>query len=196
MSGYGKPDFWSLKAQKEGYPARSVYKLQEIDEKFSILRSGANILDLGAAPGSWSLWMLKRLSKAGKILAIDLSPLSINIQNANFSFFQGDIFDEEVKKTILSHGPYDLVVSDAAPSTTGNRMIDVTRSHALVEAVIEYAEETLKPGGNLVAKIFQGGDEREILQDLRERFTGARSFKPKTCRTESFETYLVGFERK
>jgi 23S rRNA (uridine2552-2'-O)-methyltransferase len=192
MSSYEKPDFWSIKAQKEGYPARSVYKLQEIDEKFKVLRPNTKVLDLGAAPGSWSLWILKRLGASGSLLAVDLSPLTIGAQKRNFTFIQGDIFTEEIGKAIRGGGPYGLVVSDAAPLTTGNRMVDVARSHALVEEVILYAQETLAPGGNFVAKIFQGGDESLILRSMRSIFRTARSFKPKACRPESFETYLIG----
>jgi 23S rRNA (uridine2552-2'-O)-methyltransferase len=196
MSTYSKPDFWAIKAQKEGYPARSVYKLQEIDEKFSVIAPNSSILDLGAAPGSWSLWILKRLGPKGRLFAVDLSPLAIAPKHPGFAFLKGDIYDETVRTEILARGPYDLVVSDAAPSTTGNRMVDVARSHGLVEAAIEYADEALKPGGSLIAKIFQGGDEREILQGLKERFASARSFKPKACRAESFETFIVATGKK
>lgn len=190
-SSYEKPDFWAQKAKKEGYPARSVYKLQEIDTKFGLLKKGMRVLDIGAAPGSWSLWVLKRLAGSGFLAAVDLQPLSIDSGPTNFFFIRGDLYDEELRSKLASRGPYDLVISDAAPATTGNRLVDQGQSEAIVEAVIGYAETLLSPGGALVAKIFQGGAEAELLRRLRVRFSSARGFKPEACRAESFETYLV-----
>ncbi len=191
MSTYEKPDFWAIKAKKEGYPARSVYKLQEIDEKFHLIRKDLRVLDIGAAPGSWSLWILKRLGGTGFLSAVDLSPLGMSAPTENFFFIQGDLYNPAVRQALLDHGPYGLVVSDAAPSTTGNRIVDQGASEAIVEAIIGYSFATLKAGGAMVAKIFQGGAERELLDHMKEHFTQARAFKPKACRAESFETYLV-----
>lgn len=190
-SSYEKPDFWSQKARKEGYPARSVYKLQEIDKKFGLLRAGMRILDLGAAPGSWSLWMLKRLAGSGRLVAVDLQELGAEMGGPNFTFIRGDLYDESIRTAVIQRGPFDLVASDAAPATTGNRLVDQGQSEAIVEAVIGYAVENLAPGGSLVAKIFQGGAEAGLLRTLRTRFTAARGFKPEACRSGSFETYLV-----
>lgn len=191
MSTYEKPDFWAQKAKKEGYPARSVYKLQEIDEKFKLIRKDSRILDIGAAPGSWSLWVLKRLGGSGFLSAVDLSPLGMKPPYDNFFFIQGDLYDPKVKAELLARGPYGLVISDAAPATTGNRLVDQGASESIVEAVIEYGLEALGPGGALVAKIFQGGAERELLGRLKASFSQARAFKPQACRSESFETYLI-----
>ena len=191
MSSYEKPDFWAQKAKKEGYPARSVYKLMEIDEKFHLLKPGVKVLDIGAAPGSWSLFVLKRLAGKGFLSAVDLQPLGMSPAYDNFFFIQGDLYAPEVRAELLSRGPYGLVLSDAAPATTGNRIVDQGASESIVEAVIAYGEEALSPGGALVAKIFQGGAERPLLDQLRKRFASARAFKPQACRSESFETYLV-----
>ena len=191
MSSYEKPDFWAQKAKKEGYPARSVYKLMEIDEKFHLLKPGVKVLDIGAAPGSWSLFVLKRLAGKGFLSAVDLQPLGMSPTYDNFFFIQGDLYAPEVRAELLSRGPYGLVLSDAAPATTGNRVVDQGASESIVEAVIAYGEEALSPGGALVAKIFQGGAERPLLDQLRKRFASARAFKPQACRSESFETYLV-----
>ncbi len=190
-SSYEKPDFWAQKAKKEGYPARSVYKLAEIDEKFRLLKKGARVLDIGAAPGSWSLWVLKRLAGSGFLAAVDLNPLGIQPPYGNFHFIQGDLYAPEVRADLLARGPYDLVLSDAAPATTGNRLVDQGASESIVEAVIAYGEEALAVGGALVVKIFQGGSERALIDMLKQRFTQARGFKPQACRAESFETYLV-----
>ncbi len=192
MSSYEKPDFWAKKAKTEGYPARSVYKLMELDEKFRIFKPGLRVLDIGAAPGSWSLWALKRLKGTGFLSAVDLSPLGMTPPYDNFFFVQGDLYADATKAALREKGPYDLVMSDAAPATSGNRSLDTDRSEAIVEAVIAYAEEFLVPGGSLVAKLFVGGGERELLDRIKTRFREARGFKPKACRSESFETYLVG----
>jgi len=201
MADYKKPDYWQLKARKEGYPARSVYKLQEMEQKFSLLkpvRPGGSfrVLDLGAAPGSWSLYILRKMPGVF-LTAADLSPLSRQYDNGlfsgdNFCFIQGDITDPVVRDSILAHGPYDLIISDAAPATTGNRFIDTTRSLELAEAVAAYTETALSTGGNLVVKVFQGGDVSELLKRLRSLFKTAKSYKPQACRSESFETYYVG----
>jgi 23S rRNA (uridine2552-2'-O)-methyltransferase len=191
MSTYEKPDFWALKAKKEGYPARSVYKLQEIDEKFHLMKKGIKVLDIGAAPGSWSLWILKKLSGSGLLSAVDLQPLGMKPPFDNFLFIQGDLYDPAVREALLAKGPYGLVLSDAAPATTGNRLVDQGASESIVEAVIAYGLEALAPGGALVAKIFQGGAERDLLMGLRASFAQAKAFKPQACRSESFETYLV-----
>jgi 23S rRNA (uridine2552-2'-O)-methyltransferase len=191
LSSYDKPDFWAEKARKEGYPARSVYKLMEIDRKFGLVRPGARILDLGAAPGSWSLWALRRLGGEGFVAAVDLQNLAKSPPDANFLFVRGDLYDPEVRSRLLAAGPFGLVLSDAAPSTTGSRLVDQSASEAIVEAVIDYAEASLATGGALVAKIFQGGAEAGLLKRLRGRFAQAKGFKPEACRSESFETYLV-----
>lgn len=197
MSSYEKPDFWALKAKKDGYPARSVYKLMEIDKKFGLIKQDARVLDIGAAPGSWSLLILQRLAGRGFLAAVDLQDLSIKPANENFLFVRGDLYDAAVRSRLLAAGPFGLVLSDAAPGTTGNRFVDQSASEAIVEAVIDYAEASLAPGGSFVAKIFQGGAEAALLKRLRGRFSLAKGFKPEACRKGSFETYLVatGFKK-
>lgn len=197
MASYEKSDFWALKAKKEGYPARSVYKLQEIDKKFGIIRPGQRILDIGSAPGSWSQWILKRLAGTGFLSAVDLQDMQIASATDNFSFIKGDLYDEAVRAKLASLGPYNLVLSDAAPSTSGNRFVDQSQSANIVEAVMEYGFSMLKEGGSLVAKIFQGGSERELMDRLHAEFALAKTYKPEACRSQSFETYLVatGFRK-
>jgi 23S rRNA (uridine2552-2'-O)-methyltransferase len=196
MSTYSKPDFWALKAQKEGYPARSVYKLEEIDEKFKLMKPGVRILDLGAAPGSWSLWTLKKLKGTGFVAACDLEALAKPLPFPNFFFLKGDLYDEKVRTALRDRGPFNIVMSDAAPLTSGNKMVDTGRSFALVEAVMDYAGEMLKPGGSMIAKVFQGGEEGELISRMKTMFAAVHSFKPKACRRESFETYLIGIGLK
>jgi len=195
-NSYSKPDYWSQKAFQEGYPARSVYKLQEIDAKFGMLKKGYTVLDLGSAPGSWTTWLLRKLENSGKLVSVDLNPLAKSVRGDNLVFFQGDLLSEEIRSQIKANGPYDLVVCDAAPLTTGNRTVDTARSRALVEMAIYYADKMLKPNGNFCVKIFQNGDQQKELQKMREIFTTAKGFKPEACRTESFETYLIGLKKK
>lgn len=214
MSSYERPDYWTLKAKKEGYPARSVFKLEEISHKFGLFKKGAalRVLDVGAAPGSWSLWILRNLQGRGSLCSVDIQDLGISspgtpggapgdapasvLTGGNFTFVKGDILAPATRLSLVQAGPYDLVVSDAAPSTTGNRLVDQSRSEELVEAVFSLAVEVLAPGGSLVMKIFQGGDEKRLIAELKRHFVMARGFKPEACRAESFETYLIATEFK
>jgi 23S rRNA (uridine2552-2'-O)-methyltransferase len=208
MANYEKPDFWALKAQKEAYPARSVYKLKEMDEKFGLLRKGREtlkVLDLGAAPGSWSLYALRKSAGSGGtplciLTAIDLSPLSRShdqglFDGSGFLFIKGNMTEAENREKIISRGPYNLILCDAAPATTGSRSIDTLRSLELAESALDYAEAAMAPGGNFAVKVFQGGDTSELLKRMRSLFEKARSFKPQACRAESFETYYLGLGR-
>lgn len=195
-NSYEKPDYWSKKAFSEGYPARSVYKLKELDEKFGLLKKNYSVLDLGAAPGSWTVFALRTLNGTGHLTSIDLKPLAKDVVGSNLTFIQGDLYDEAVRVQARDLGPYDSVICDAAPPTTGNRTVDTARSTGLVELAIFYAQTMLKPGGNFVVKIFQGGDQQQLLKSMRQVFTTARGFKPEACRAESFETYLVGLDKK
>ena len=196
MSSYEKSDFWTKKAFKEGYPARSVYKLKEMNEKFSLFSKKSTILDLGAAPGSWTVFVLRELEETGKLVAVDLKPLSSNVKGNNLTFFQGDLNDAEIRTTVKNLGPYNAVLCDAAPATTGNKLIDTTRSAQLVEMAMYYAKTMLVQGGNCAIKIFQGGDQQGLMKQMREIFTTARTFKPVACRSESFETYFIGLNKK
>ena len=195
-NSYEKPDFWSQKAFQEGYPARSVYKLKEIDEKFGMIKKNYVVLDLGAAPGSWTTFLLRKMDGTGKVVSCDLNPLSKSVKGENLLFIQGDLNDSEIRQKIKSEGLYDLVVCDAAPKTTGNRTVDTARSEQLVEMAIWYAQTMLKTGGNFCVKIFQNGDQQKLLKLMREIFTNAKGFKPEACRSESFETYLLGLNKK
>jgi 23S rRNA (uridine2552-2'-O)-methyltransferase len=194
-NSYEKPDFWSRKAFSEGYPARSVYKLMEIDEKFGLIPKNCNALDLGAAPGSWTAFLLRKFNGEGRVVSCDLNPLSKSVKGENLTFIQGDLNDAAVRKQIEALGPYDLVVCDAAPLTTGNRTVDTARSQQLVEMAVWYAENMLTAGGNFTVKIFQNGDQQILLKKMRGLFSSAKGFKPEACRQESFETYLVGIGR-
>ncbi|MBN2048799.1 MAG: RlmE family RNA methyltransferase [Spirochaetales bacterium] len=190
-----KADHYTLQAKKEGYPARSVYKLKEINEKFRLLRPEMKVLDIGAAPGSWSLFVLRTLKNRCEVTAFDLQPLGIT-PPAGLVFLTVDAFGEKAATLISERGPFDLVMSDAAPATTGNRTVDTGRSFTIAESVLALVETHLSPGGSVVIKIFQGGDEKVLLERMKGLFGSARAFKPKACRSDSFETYLIGTDKK
>ncbi|MDR2098266.1 MAG: RlmE family RNA methyltransferase [Spirochaetaceae bacterium] len=204
MSNYEKPDFWAVKAQKEAYPARSVYKLQEIDKRFGLLpefhaRSNADyrILELGAAPGSWSLYILRKFSGRGFLAACDLAPLSRRFDGGlfdghNFFFKRADIFSEDTREEFAALGPFNLILSDAAPSTSGGRLVDAARSAELAEYAVSYSRVMLKEGGGFCVKVFQGPETAAFIKKLRPGFTTLKTFKPEACRASSVETYIVG----
>ncbi len=192
-----KADSYTARAHKEGYPARSVYKLEEINLKDRIIKPGDSVLDVGAAPGSWTLYTHRALLKGnGRIVSCDLNPLSLDPVPPTVTEVTGDAFSPEIRERLTSLGPYDAIISDAAPMTTGNRTVDTSRSENLAENVLLLAKEQLKTGGNLVIKIFQGGGEQSILKDMRETFTKAKAFKPKASRDDSFEIFLIGIKKK
>ncbi len=186
-------DHFGHKAKSEGYAARSVFKLREILEKFPIFSPQAHILDIGAAPGSFSQLLLQKMKGGGEVTGVDLAPsVAIATSTGNFRYIAGDIFASETQEQIKVRGPYDLIVSDAAPATTGTREVDAAKSMALAECVLEIARSCLKKNGHLAVKIFQGSGERELLETMRQCFTTAKGFKPQASRSESFETYFIG----
>lgn len=188
-------DYYTQKAKKDGYPARSVYKLMEIDKKYRLIKPGYKVLDIGAAPGSWSKYILSRIGKDGRLLSVDLNKLEIG-SDSRMEAIQGDIYSSEVKDRIAEYGSFDLVVSDIAPSTSGNRNLDTARSEALVEEVIGFAEKYLKTGGDFVAKLFQGPGRQAIMDRVRAGWTSAHFFKPQATRKQSFEVFIVGIGKK
>lgn len=194
-NSYANADFYTQKAHKEGYPARSVYKLEEIDQKCALIKSSMKILDVGAAPGSWSKYILKKIGAKGFLCAIDLKEIVLPATE-NSLFLQGDAFCEENVNKILQFAPYDVVVCDAAPATTGNKVVDVAASSGLVEEVINLSSKVLKAGGNLVVKIFQGGQEQALTKEVLKIFESCKKLKPAACRKESFESYLIGLNKK
>ena len=191
-----KADSYTQRAHREGYPARSVYKLEEINAAHHLIKPGDRVLDVGAAPGSWTLYVHRALIKGkGKIVSCDLNPLRLDPVPPTVVEITGDAFSREIRARLVEEGPYDCIISDAAPMTTGNRTVDTSRSEYLAEQVVFLAEEQLAAHGNLVLKIFQGGGQEEILRKMRAMFRKAKAFKPKACRDDSFEIYLIGLDK-
>lgn len=186
-------DHYFLKAKRENYPARSVYKLKELDNKFRLLRPGMKVLDLGAAPGSWSLGAAEKVGANGLVLSCDIQDTD-TIFPPQVIFMREDVFDRSAsfEAMLNQSGPFDLVMSDMAPRTTGTRFTDQARSLDLAVEALAVAQRRLKPGGAFVVKIFMGPDIQELLGSMRKAFTAVKSFKPKSSRTESKETFFVG----
>ncbi|MBU8913191.1 MAG: RlmE family RNA methyltransferase [Spirochaetales bacterium] len=187
-----QPDHYSIRARKEGFAARSIYKLQEIQRKYAVIPTGGRVLDIGAAPGSWTQFAHSVVGPTGHVVAVDLSPLPELEDFTNVTPIVGDIFDTALIESLAARGPFHTVISDAAPPTTGNRTVDTSRSAALVEQVISLCPALLRDGGTLIAKLFQGGEEQSLLAQVRSRFSMGRLVKPRASRSESFEVFLVG----
>ncbi len=175
-------------ARQQGWRSRAAFKLLELDDRFHLLRKGMRVLDLGAAPGGWTQVAVKR--GAGLVLAMDLLPID-PITGA--VMLQGDFTDPDMPGRLVSElgGNVDLVLSDMAPNTTGHASTDHIRIIALAEMALDFATKVLSPGGGFVAKVFQGGSEKQILDVLKQGFTQVRHAKPPASRKDSSELYVV-----
>jgi 23S rRNA (uridine2552-2'-O)-methyltransferase len=187
---YKGGDSFTREARRAGYPARSVFKLEEIDRRLRLLRPGQRVLDLGAAPGSWSLYATQKIGASGRLVAIDLEPLGVPLP-PNATAVVGDAFaiGDEV---LAEYAPYDVVLSDMAPRTTGNRLGDQTRSFELYMHALAVAQRLLKPGGAFVGKIFMGEDFPKAKTETKRLFKEERALRPEGTRASSYEIFLVG----
>lgn len=190
-------DQYFVKAKQNNYPARSVYKLQEANKRFKLLRTGQKVLDLGAAPGSWSLYATQKVGASGMVLALDLKPLGIELP-APGHFVQGDVFEASsaAHDRILGAAPFDIVLSDMAPQTTGVKFADQARSLDLALQALALCEQCLIKGGAFVVKFFEAKEARELLDQMRGVFTRVQGFKPKSSRSESKEMFYVALGKK
>lgn len=191
---YKRADSFTKAAKARGFPARSVFKLEEIDQRVRLLKGGQRVLDLGAAPGSWSLYTASKIGQSGRLLAIDLSPVSQALPPGT-TFVQGDILTMS-DETLGMFAPYDVVLSDMAPNTTGNRVQDQARSFELFSLAMETAARLSAPGGSFVGKIFMGPDFEIARKRLREIYGEVRVLRPEGVRSVSFEVFLVGMGRR
>jgi 23S rRNA (uridine2552-2'-O)-methyltransferase len=183
-------DHYTAKAKKEKYPARSVYKLKEIQSKYKLIRSGDSVLDLGCVPGSWALFVSEIVGQSGYITGIDIKKANLEIKIPH-CFLMDDIFEVKDWDTIAG-APFDVVISDMAPNTTGRKDVDALRSFQLCEVALAIAQKQLKSGGHFVCKIFQGEDTKEMIHSINECFSACRLFRPKTTRKTSKEVYMIG----
>jgi 23S rRNA (uridine2552-2'-O)-methyltransferase len=175
-------------ARSQGFRSRAAFKLIELDEKFHIIRPGCRVIDLGAAPGGWTQVALQR--GAARVIGLDLLAMD---EIAGATLIQGDFTDPALPEQLaaLLGGPADLVLSDMAPNTTGHTPTDHLRIMGLAELALDFAINNLTQGGGFVAKLFQGGSERQMLATLKTRFATVRHAKPPASRKESSELYVV-----
>jgi 23S rRNA (uridine2552-2'-O)-methyltransferase len=192
-SPYHRPDALTKAARAKGYPARSVFKLEEIDRRIRLLRPGQRVLDLGAAPGSWSMYASEKVGPGGKVLAVDLVEIK-GALGASVRIVHGDAL--AVADELASLAPYDVVLSDMAPSTTGSRLSDQARSFELFMGALGIAKELLAPGGSFVGKIFMSDDFPKAKAGVRDAFDEVRALRPEGTRAQSFELFLVGLRRR
>ena len=186
-------DHYAKKARKDRYRARSVYKLMEMDRKYQLIRTGMAVLDIGCAPGSWSQYVLEKVGK-GHVTGIDLAP-SVSLGDSRFSYIHADILNHDTVSILSGEGCkrplFDLILSDAAPKTTGSKFSDSQNSLRLVRNVFELSGTFLKNGGAVCAKVFQGEDMKTFVDSLRKGFARVDLFKPKSSRAESRELYII-----
>ena len=186
-------DHYSERAKKERYPARSVYKLKEAQKKYGLIRKGDRVLDLGCSPGSWLLYAAELIGNRGEVLGIDQNAVTISLP-ARVKTFTADILTIDgpwiENATLRNH--FNVVLSDMAPATTGNKAVDSARSYRLCEAALNIAQMVLVPGGSFFCKIFQGDEFKRFSDSVRSRFKGHKIFKPQSSRKQSKEIFILG----
>ena len=188
-------DHYFHKAKKDGYAARSAYKIEEIDKKYRIIRTGNKVLDLGCSPGSWLQYVSRKVGKSGQVLGVDLQPVKISLPS-HVKVIQADIFeltDEDLK---INGGQADVILSDMAPKTSGIRTTDVRRSFELNKKVLYLANDILCTEGSLLVKAFQGKLLDELCSEFRKMFAQVKLCKPKSSRPESVEIFILGTGKK
>lgn len=194
---YNPRDHYFRKAKEENYAARSVFKLEEIDKKSKLFKPGQIVLDLGASPGSWSQYASQKVGSSGKVLGVDLKPVTVSLKNS--VFIQADLRDLKLEDIFKEHGyrpPFDLVLSDMAPNTTGIRFTDQARSMELCELALDVARRFLKPGGHFVCKLFHSDDFTKLREEIKSDFQKFEAVKPDSTRKISKEIFLVGLNKK
>tara|TARA_Y100001935_G_C17269502_1_gene491110 strand:- start:821 stop:1450 length:630 start_codon:yes stop_codon:yes gene_type:complete len=189
---FNRKDRFFHKAKADGYKARSAYKLEEIQKKYKIISRGDFVVDLGASPGSWSQYAIRVVGEKGRVVGLDLKPITVKAPNAQF--YQMDVFN--LDPAIFEGREVDVLISDMAPNTTGVRSVDQARSEALCLEVLTVAQKHLKVGGHIVMKLFEGGEAEEVVKEIKKNFKNFKRLKPEAVRKGSFETFLIGIGKK
>ena len=183
-----KTEYYTRRANKEGYPARSVYKLKDIDEKYHLFKKGDRVLDLGAAPGSWMQYIAAQVGERGLVHGLDIQDIQIELQ-PNMRFLKKDM--RELGAAHWKREEYDTVVSDAAPFTSGVPSLDAGRSFELASKAFEIACSTLKPKGNFVTKLFDGEYTGDFHREIQKSFSSVKRYRPKAITKQSRELYII-----
>jgi 23S rRNA (uridine2552-2'-O)-methyltransferase len=185
-------DHYTRRAKKERFPARSVYKLQEIQQKHRLIKKGHKILDLGCSPGSWLLYAARLTGDRGQVIGVDLKVVK-GQSPANAKIITADVFALDVESLGKD---FNIVLSDMAPSTTGRKDVDAARSYNLCETALNIARNVLRPGGSFVCKIFQGPDFKTFSEAVKSGFRELKVFKPRSSRKASREIFIIGIGKK
>lgn len=188
-------DHLTRKARSEGYPARSIYKLEEIQKKFKIMKKKDNVLDLGCAPGSWMLYAAKQVGEQGRVFGIDLKKVDIKLAS-NIVAIQDNILAMEDKGFLENTGGINVLLSDMAPATTGRKDVDAMRSFELCQMALEVSDRLLSVNGCFVCKIFQGNEFSNFQKNVKKKFKNCSIFKPESCRKQSKEIYIIAKGKK
>lgn len=191
--GYDSNDFYTKKAREQNYAARSIFKLEEMDQKLKIFKPNQKVLDLGAAPGSWSQYASKKIGSNGFLLGLDLTKITIKLPNAQF--VQADLLADDLDQICqdlgLSESKFDIVMSDMAPKTTGIKITDQARSLELCDMAVQIADKHLKPGGVFICKLFHSEDFQTFKKSLQSQYKKIDVIKPKATRQISKEIFFV-----
>ncbi len=178
-----RKDFYFRKAKSEGYLARSIYKLLEVNKKYNLIKKNDKVLDIGCSPGSWTQACLKL--NVSEVIGIDIQ--EVKVEDEKFTFIKKNIN----KINLAKLGNFDVVLSDIAPSTSGNKDLDAYKSYELSLKSLETAKKVLKENGNFLVKVFQGEEFESLLSEIRKNFSFVKSFKPKSTRSASKEIYII-----
>lgn len=184
-------DHYFRQAKRDGYLSRAAYKLIEIDDRKKLLSKGNRVLDCGAAPGSWLQVTAKRVGPKGEVVGIDLKPITHKFNDGAVSVMVGDLTKASAEELLGGKGKFDVILSDMAPNTTGDRTIDHHGSVRLCNAVLDRCGELLKRGGKLAMKVLEGEAYPDLLNRAREMFEKVKGFKPKASRDSSTEMYVI-----
>lgn len=191
---YARPDRHTKAAKAAGYPARSVFKLEEIHRRYRLFKPGQHVLDLGAAPGSWSLYASQCVGPSGQVLAVDLSEITEALP-PNVIARQLDVFSAE-RSALAEFGPYQVVLSDMAPRTSGTRASDQARSYELCTRALAVADELGAVDSHFVVKLFMSAEFAELKRAIVARYLECRVVRPEATRSQSSEVFLVGLGRR
>lgn len=191
--GFKVQDHYFNKAKKENYFARSVYKLEEIDKKHKVIKSGDKVCDFGYHPGSWTQYTSKKVGEKGLVVGIDIREINTKLEALpNVTVFEKDINDVKELTDLGVEEQFDVVISDMAPNTTGIKSVDQIRSLQLVEMCFYHLKKFLKPGGNFVIKVFDSNDAQQYLKTEKNNFQKFTYLKPKSTRGVSKEFFVIG----
>jgi 23S rRNA (uridine2552-2'-O)-methyltransferase len=180
-----------LRAKRDNYAGRAVYKLDDIDKRFHLIKQGSQILDLGCWPGSWLQYASTKAGPEARLIGIDLDAVEVALPS-NVETIVGDVTKLKLARLLERYGRFDLVLSDMAPNTTGNKDYDISTSEDLFMAALEIATAALRIGGHFCAKVFQGGRFPQLLRETELRFQEMRAFRPEHTRKQSREQYIIG----